>query len=330
MVQTLLVDTELQARIRNVLSDPFTTNIGAPQGDSLSPVLFTIYLELALRQIRAACPRPTKDATIPHEIEYADDTDFISKSEDVVDSIEIEAAKILKSWNLAMNSDKTEKIVLKREQNRADEKWRSTKKLGTLLGDSEEMQRRKQLAAAAFSKLKHVWSDKNNKISVRKRIRLYNAYVMPILTYNASTWALSDTELEELEAFRRRQLRIVLGIRYPRTISSAKVYKTTNTVELQQIIRQARWRLFGHILRMDSNTPAKQATAQYFTNTNTECFKGRPRTTLPGLLDKDIKQAHAQQKANSPLNLLPTQLKGPSDYLELEIERLPNDPSTWR
>ena len=79
---------------------------------------------------------------------------------------------------------------------------------------------------------------------------------------------------------------------------------------------------------MDSNTPAKQATAQYFTNTNTECFKGRPRTTLPGLLDKDIKQAHAQQKANSPLNLLPTQLKGPSDYLELE--RLANDRSTWR
>lgn len=273
--------------------------------------------------------RPPLDSTIPNEIEYADDTDFISKSEAVVDSIQAEAPKILKSWNLAMNSDKTEKIVLKRETNKDNEKWRTSKKLGTLLGDYEEMQRRKQLASAAFGKLRDLWSGKNNKISVEKRIRLYNAYVTPILTYNASTWAINDTELEELEAFRRKQLRLVLGVYYSRKIATEKLYKTSNTVELKHTIRKARWRLLGHILRMDNATPAKFATMAYYQDTESERFAGRPRTTLPGLLDKDIDLAHKQNKSDSPLQLLPKQLLKQLDDL-LELETLASDRKEWR
>ncbi|GFS11343.1 hypothetical protein ElyMa_006669300 [Elysia marginata] len=37
---------------------PFMSNVGTPQGDSLSPVLFTIYLENALREIRTTLPEP--------------------------------------------------------------------------------------------------------------------------------------------------------------------------------------------------------------------------------------------------------------------------------
>ena len=114
--------------------------------------------------------------------------------------------------NLTMNSDKTEKLKLKREREKEAEEWRTSKKLGTLLGDTEELHRRKQLAAAAFAKLKTIWSERNNKLSIKRRLRLYNAYVMPVLTYNASTWALSDTEVDEIDAFRRRQLRIVIGV----------------------------------------------------------------------------------------------------------------------
>jgi hypothetical protein len=227
-----------------------------------------------------------------------------------------------------MNIEKTEKIKLIRENKKEDEKWRQSKKLGTLLGDIEEMKRRKQLAAAAFGKLKRIWSEKNNKISPERRIKLYNAYFMPILTYNASTWALSETETEELEAYHRKQLRTVLGIKYPRKIPNSKLYNTTNTVELKHVIRRARWRMFGHTLRMSNKTPAKLAMMQYFSSTNTDCFIGRPRTTLPGILDKDISLAQKQQKANSPLQLLPKQLKTAEDFQE--IEKLARNRSLWR
>jgi len=67
---------------------------------------------------------------------------------------------------------------------------------------------------------------------------------------------------------------------------------------------------------------------QYFSSPKTACFKGRPRTTLPGTLDKDIKLAHKQQKENSPLQLLPKQLKTAEDIME--IEKLASNRSLWR
>ena len=58
---------------------PFESNIGSPQGDSLSPVLFSIYLENALKEVRTILPRQTSDfeKTLSTEIVYADDVDFI-------------------------------------------------------------------------------------------------------------------------------------------------------------------------------------------------------------------------------------------------------------
>jgi hypothetical protein len=167
MVHILFERTALQAKIGTELSAPFDTNIGAPQGDCLSPVLFTIYLELAMREIRTACPRPAQDMAVPHEIINADDTDFVSTSQEVVDSIEPKAEAILAQHNLSMNTDKTERTILRREKLKQDETWRTTKKLGTLLGEPEEMRRRKQLAAFSFNNLWRIWSRKRNKISKR-------------------------------------------------------------------------------------------------------------------------------------------------------------------
>ena len=82
------------------------------------------------------------------EIIYADDTDFISTSPETLANIEPIPKTVLESWNLAMNTDKTDWTTLKRVKEKKNETWRNTKKLGTLLGDREEMQRRKQLSSA--------------------------------------------------------------------------------------------------------------------------------------------------------------------------------------
>jgi hypothetical protein len=263
IIEKLLVKTTLQAKINNILSDPFETTIGAPQGDSLSPVIFTVYLELALRELRAANIRPKEDNNLPAEICYADDTDFISTSHEYLESINKSAQIILEKWNLKTNTEKTDLTTLERKkgkEGKEEENWRKTKKQGTLLGDDEELKRRKQLAANAMNKMKALWI-RTDKISEKRRIRLYNAYVKPILTYNMCTWALNQKEIAELEAFHRKQLRSVLGIFYPNIISNEDLYKTTNTERLGIEIAISRWKMFGHVLRMPNKTPAKQANA---------------------------------------------------------------------
>ncbi len=116
LVFVLLDKTTLQAKVGRALSEPFDTNLGAPQGDSLSPVLFIIYLELAMKQLRAARTRPPHDLTLPAEAIYADDTDFISSSAEDIATIEPQAKSSLGAWNLSVNTDKTEHIILKREK----------------------------------------------------------------------------------------------------------------------------------------------------------------------------------------------------------------------
>ena len=41
--------------------------------------------------------------------------------------------------------------------------------------------------------------------------------------YNCSTWGLTNAEESKFDAFHRRQLRRVLGIKYPTIISNKKI-----------------------------------------------------------------------------------------------------------
>ena len=51
-----------------------------------------------------------------------------------------------------------------------------------------------------------------------------------------------------------------------------------------------RWRLFGHTLRLNENSPAQKAMFNYFRNSANSKFKGRPRITLPYTLNLDIER----------------------------------------
>eukprot|EP00644_Phytophthora_capsici_P005377 jgi/Phyca11/96606/e_gw1.1.1544.1 len=174
-----------------------------------------------------------------------------------------------------MNVSKTEITTVQRCTNPSgytrreralEETWRSTRKLGSLLGDEEDVSRRKSLAAAALRRLWTVWL-RPHYTTDETRVRLYNCYVLPVLLYNSGTWALTTTQLLRLESFHRRQLRSEQPLRHR--------------------ITTARWQLFGHVLRRPTDTPAFIQMEAYFA-TGTGKWRGRPRTTLPLVLDADL------------------------------------------
>ena len=85
--------------------------------------------------------------------------------------------------------------------------------------------------------------------------------------------------------------------------------------------------MFGHVLRMPNEVPAKFMTKHYF-DPREKSFLGRPRTTLPILLDKDLKTAKAQPHHNYEQLNLPKQLQTLSELEQLEI--LANERSLWQ
>ena len=116
---------------------------------------------------------------LPTEIAYADDVDFISliKHKDIT-----KVSEILKTFNLLVNNDKTEHTTLSRKKSRQEEEWRKVKKVGSLLGDEEDIERRKQLATVAMNKLQPIWI--KNQVNQKTKMKLYRALVKSILLYN--------------------------------------------------------------------------------------------------------------------------------------------------
>ena len=90
LVHTLLSDTTLQVRVQGKTAPPFRSNVGTPQGDSLSPILFTCNFESALRGIRSDLP---PDDILPPELQYADDLDFIGTDEQELEYVRDQCAR---------------------------------------------------------------------------------------------------------------------------------------------------------------------------------------------------------------------------------------------
>ena len=116
---------------------------------------------------------------------------------------------------------------------------------------------------------------------------LYRALVKSVLLYNCSTWALTKTEEEKLNAFHRKQLKKILNIKYPTKITNKSLYKVCKDKPISITITEACWKLFGHILRRDKDIPANNATRAYFIKETTR-FVGHPKTTLPIVLKRDL------------------------------------------
>ena len=58
IIRFLLSNTKLNTRINGATkTNTFISNVGTPQGDSLSPVLFIVYLEHTLKEVRTTLPR---------------------------------------------------------------------------------------------------------------------------------------------------------------------------------------------------------------------------------------------------------------------------------
>ena len=194
ILHLLLSETQLQLKIEGAKGTPFSSNIGSPQGDSISGPLFNLYFENALQKLRQEIQnipmdareinrqwREQEESNIPNEMEYADDCDLINENWRRKNLSYKAAQTVLTNSNLNVNNDKTEHTVIKRERRKEDEKWRSVKKLGSLIGDKEDIKRRKQLAAAAMNTNKEIWKWRKHT-SMKKHLKLYKVAVESILS----------------------------------------------------------------------------------------------------------------------------------------------------
>ena len=297
MMYILIKDVEYQVRCVYQLSEPIKTNVGTPQGDCLSAILFTLYLVNALipektnhledhqysrpnipseellsseLQDHSYCNKPSNHLNIDQQ--YADDIGYVSTNQGVIVSTEENVPKKLKKRNLCVNTEKTEKYSISRNGN---EKWKRCKYLGTLLDSASDIARRKGLAIDSFNKLKHVFLSK--RINVTTKVNIFNTFVSSIFLYNSELWTVTKQLEHKIDVLQRSLLRRILGVRRADRVRNTVIYDTTKTTPWSATIKKRRLSWFGHLLRLPEDTPARLALKELCRKTKRP--PGKPRTT---------------------------------------------------
>lgn len=167
--------------------------------------------------------------------------------------------------------------------------WKGTRKLGSLLGVEEDIDRRIQLALQAFRGLDNLWKY-NSRVNVDIRCRAYKSIVESVLLYNCGTWALPVVLANKLDRAQRGMIRRVLGLKWSDKVTNADLYVRSGTSPASEQVLYAHWRLFGHTLRLNECTPARQAMLYYFVeDKNTVGRSGNHKNIASILFDEYIK-----------------------------------------
>ena len=126
----------------------------------------------------------------------------------------------------------------------------------------------------------------NKNVDCRKtsnavKIRTFNAYVASVFLYNSELWTLTKT------LPKRRHLRKILGIHWPKKITNIELYTKTKTEEWSTTLQRRRLNWLGHLMRLHPETPARLALAEYLRKVKRH--KGRQQRTWMELIKHDLK-----------------------------------------
>ncbi len=99
--------------------------------------------------------KPQVDNGLPSELIYADDVDIVTKEKERAQEMKKSIPPTIGKAKLKVNESKWEEKEVNGET-KDEETWKRVKKLGSLLGDDEDVQRRMDLANIQFRKLAKV------------------------------------------------------------------------------------------------------------------------------------------------------------------------------
>ena len=138
LIKMLLKDVDYRVRLEGKIGESFLTNIGSPQGDGASALLFIVCITKSLKKYKETrndgqLPDFLKDHTyqkidnnnnnnfLTTDQQYADDIGWASTGQHIIENTEREVLHALKKRNLKINPEKTEKYRITRN---GDTEWK--------------------------------------------------------------------------------------------------------------------------------------------------------------------------------------------------------------
>ena len=141
-------------------------------------------------------------------------------------------------------------------------------------GAGSDIRNRLNKARNVFKMLNNV--SKSSQYSTKTKLRLYQSCVLSTLLYGSECWRMTESDLNKLSTFHTKNLRRILRIFWPETISNQHLLACRNQDSMGTIIMRRRWRWIGHVMRRKPGDISP--TALHWTPEG-NWKRGRPKNT---------------------------------------------------
>jgi hypothetical protein len=322
LIKSFHNDMQAQIQFDGSLSDSFPIHRGVKQGCVLAPTLFGLYFSLVFKTAydnlssnvgvsllsrddgnffnlaRFKSKTLTEKITI-RELLYADDAALCASSAEQLQDLLDCFADSCDKFGLTISLRKT--VTMSQSENTHHfivngtelEDVEDFTYLGSTLSKNttldKEISTRIGKASTVFGRLtKRVW--KNRHLSIRTKVRIYEACVLSVLLYGAESWAMYRPQESKLSAFHTRNLCFILGKTWKDKMRNEDIYKITGSGPLSSRLKFFRLRWTGHVNRMPKHRIPRlllHSVLEIGTRRT-----GRPRLRFKDVIKRDLKDFH--------------------------------------
>ncbi len=270
LIQSLYDDSTSCVRVGNQLSQWFLIASGVRQGCVIAPDSFATGMDWLLeRSVGRGMNGTTFGQQSFTDLDFADDVSLLAELLEllvpVLEVFQEEAAPLglevnwQKTMVQALGSKKDEPsslLVCGHDVQCVD----AFIYLGSLIHSScssePEIRRRSAMTRTAMQSLDHhLW---RSRITTLTKLRLYNAYILPIMLYGSESWTVNKADVLRIDALDQWCLRRILDIRWYDFVRNDVVRRMTLQPPLSSIVKSRRLSLFGHLARMNEMADANR------------------------------------------------------------------------
>lgn len=303
LTKMCIAESTCKVRINDSHTSEFSINAGVRQGDGLSPLLFNIALDEALRKTKEQTPG-IKLGTKINVLAFADDVALISEDPTGLQQLAEVLINEAKLVGLEISESKTKYMVVGRNVensnrpnlnvgNKTFQRCNEFKYLGFTINQSNEEDHEINLRIASANK--SYWAldklFKSKILSRNTKVNIYKTIIQPVLLYGVEIWVLSKSSEKKLIIFENKILRRIFGPIQEDGIWRSRKNKEIRTLYNQpDIVAQARsrrLRWMGHVLRKEEESQLKKVIEETPEGSRP---RGRPRLRWFDQVEKDVRK----------------------------------------
>lgn len=318
IVKCLYEETTSTVRIDGTMAPPFNVQTGVKQGCVLAPLLFLLYIQVAMnniyqrnvrgveynfrtdtnlfnrRNLKSVSKTETKSIL---DLMFADDCAIVTKSPALLQEALTTITEEFKKFGLKINESKTEVMFVNHPPSpiyinqKELQITTSFKYLGSIISKDgkldAEINNRINAASNTFRALyPRVWKPHN--ISLKTKLKIYETTVLSTLLYSSECWTLLEDHAKRLNYFHIKCLKTILKITWRDFIPNEEVLKRAQILSADNLIRTRRLRWAGHVSRMSAGrVPLEIAFSELTTGKRPQ---HKPKRRWMDVLKEDLKK----------------------------------------